>query len=265
MVTNVTTEISSLLQVNQVTMHYKTRDRLVTATRDVSFEMNEGERVILLGPSGCGKSTLLKGIGGFLHPVSGSITLKGRRITGPGPDRVAVFQEFDQLLPWKTVLQNIAFALTASRRATGPKALEIAEEYGRRVNLGNFLNSYPHTLSGGMKQRVAIARCLAMRPDIILMDEPFAALDALTRQQMQTELLALWNEVKFSMLFVTHSIDEAIRLGHRIVMLSPHPGRVRKIIDIGKDVLADDNQTEFREIHEATQKTLFKDVIDYAI
>lgn len=254
-----------LLEVDAVTLQYKSRDSLVTATQQVSFDIHAGERLILLGPSGCGKSTLLKAVGGFLRPADGVIALRGRRIERPGPDRVAVFQEFDQLLPWKTVRENIAFALTASGRAKREEALDLAREYGRRVNLERFLDAYPHTLSGGMKQRAAIARCLAMKPDIILMDEPFAALDALTRQQMQQELLALWHEIKFTLLFVTHSIDEAIRLGHRIVLLSPHPGRVRDIVSVDPRVLAATGQEEFRHIHDALHHTLFKEVPDYVI
>lgn len=259
------TRSAPLLEVDAVTLHYKTRYALVTAIQQISFDVKAGERLILLGPSGCGKSTLLKAIGGFIKPAAGAITLGGRRIERPGPDRVAVFQEFDQLLPWKTVRENIVFALTASGRAERKEALELAAEYGRRVHLNQFMDAYPHTLSGGMKQRAAIARCLAMKPDILLMDEPFAALDALTRQQMQAELLALWWEIRFTLLFVTHSIDEAIRLGHRIVLLSPHPGRVRDVIHVDPAVLAADRQHEFRHFHEAIRQTLFKDAPDYVI
>jgi NitT/TauT family transport system ATP-binding protein len=138
-----------------------------------------------------------------------------------------VFQEFDQLLPWRTVMQNVMFPLVASGRLDGAAARERAHEYVEKVKLGAFADSYPHMLSGGMKQRVAIARGMAMEPDILLMDEPFAALDALTRRKMQEELLALWDETRFTVLFVTHSIPEAIRIGTRILLLSPHPGQVK--------------------------------------
>ncbi|WP_279356838.1 ABC transporter ATP-binding protein [Methylobacterium indicum] len=216
-----------LLQVQGVTLQYKTTDHLVTATYRVDFEVMPGDRYILLGPSGCGKSTLLKAIGGYMTPVEGEIKLKGRTVTEPGPDRMMVFQEFDQLLPWKTVKQNVAFALTASGRATGAEAMDRAMSYIEKVGLAKFADSFPHMLSGGMKQRVAIARGMAMEPDILLMDEPFAALDALTRRKMQDELLRLWEDTRFTVLFVTHSIEEAIKVGTRILLLSPHPGQVK--------------------------------------
>jgi NitT/TauT family transport system ATP-binding protein len=163
--------------------------------------------------------------------------LKGAPVEGPGPDRVFVFQEFDQLLPWKTVQQNIVFALTASGKSRGRDAEDRAMHFIRKVNLTDFAAAYPHTLSGGMKQRVAIARAMAMEPEILLMDEPFAALDALTRARMQEELLQLWEETKFTVLFVTHSIEEAVRLGNRIVVLSAHPGQVRAEFRNGDDSL----------------------------
>jgi NitT/TauT family transport system ATP-binding protein len=216
-----------LLSVEGVTLQYKTPDVVVTATRQVSFDVYPSDRFVLLGPSGCGKSTLLKAIGGYLTPVEGQISLKGRAVTGPGPDRMMVFQEFDQLLPWKTVRENVVFALTASGRATQAEAEERARSYIEKVGLAKFIDSYPHMLSGGMKQRVAIARGMAMEPDVLLMDEPFAALDALTRRKMQDELLRLWDDTRFTVLFVTHSIEEAIRIGTRILLLSPHPGEVK--------------------------------------
>ena len=216
-----------LLDVRGVTLQYKTRDHLVTATYRVDFSVQRSDRFILLGPSGCGKSTLLKAVGGYMTPTEGEIHLKGQRITRPGPDRMMVFQEFDQLLPWKTVRQNVVFALNTSGKLRGRAADDKAMQYIEKVHLTRFADAYPHTLSGGMKQRVAIARGMAMEPDILLMDEPFAALDALTRQRMQEELLMLWDETKFTVLFVTHSINEAVKLGNRILLLSPHPGQVK--------------------------------------
>lgn len=217
----------ALLRVNGVTLQYRTKDHWVTATYRVSFDVLRSDRFILLGPSGCGKSTLLKAVGGFMQPVEGEIRLKGTCVRKPGPDRMMVFQEFDQLLPWKTVKENVMFALTSSGRLPAKLAEERAMHYIGKVNLLKFTNSYPHMLSGGMKQRVAIARGMAMEPDILLMDEPFAALDALTRRKMQDELLQLWEDTRFTVLFVTHSIAEAVKVGSRILLLSPHPGQVK--------------------------------------
>ena len=216
-----------LLAVDKVSIEYKTRERRVRATHQVSFDVHDAERFILLGASGCGKSTLLKAIAGFIEPTEGRIAVDGKAVRGPGPDRIVVFQEFDQLPPWKTLRQNVAFPLVASRKLSRPEANERAMHYLDKVGLSAFADAYPHTLSGGMKQRVAIARALAMQPRVLLMDEPFAALDALTRRRMQEELLALWEEVRFTLLFVTHSIEEALVLGSRVLLLSPHPGRVR--------------------------------------
>jgi NitT/TauT family transport system ATP-binding protein len=216
-----------LLAVEHVNLEYRTRERIVRATHDVSFDVYGGDRFVLLGPSGCGKSTLLKAVAGFIQPSSGSISLDGEAVRGPGADRIVVFQEFDQLPPWKTVLQNVAFPLRVAKKLSRAQADERALHYLEKVGLASFANAYPHTLSGGMKQRVAIARALAMQPRVLLMDEPFAALDALTRRKMQEELLRLWEEVNFTLLFVTHSIEEALVVGNRILLLSPHPGRVR--------------------------------------
>src|SRR6202048_2168051 len=222
-----------LLDVRGVTMQYKTQAHLITATYRVSFSVLQGDRFVVVGPSGCGKSTLLKAVGGYLTPTEGEIRLKGERITKPGPDRIMVFQEFDQLLPWMTVFENVVFPLKTTGTLRGKAADERAMHYIEKVKLTDFAHSYPHTLSGGMKQRVAIARGMAMEPDILLMDEPFAALDALTRRTCQDELLQLWAETKFTVLFVTHSIAEAIKIGNRILLLSPHPGRVKaEVIDV---------------------------------
>ncbi|MFJ2485088.1 ABC transporter ATP-binding protein [Pseudomonas sp. NPDC087639] len=217
----------ALLAVDQVSLEYRTPQRVVRATHQISFEVDQQDRFVLLGPSGCGKSTLLKAVAGFIQPCEGEIRLQGQRVDAPGPDRIVVFQEFDQLPPWKTVKQNVMFPLLASRTLKKKQAEERALHYLEKVGLVAFADAYPHTLSGGMKARVAIARALAMQPKILLMDEPFAALDALTRRKMQEELLLLWEEVRFTLLFVTHSIEEALVVGNRILLLSPHPGRVR--------------------------------------
>ena len=221
----------SLLTVDGVTLEYRNGKQSLIAALRVSFNIGRADRFIILGPSGCGKSTILKAIGGYVKPVEGTILLNGKPIDSPGPDRVFVFQEFDQLLPWKTLKNNIVFALTASRKFTRPEAEERAAAFIDKVNLTKFAASYPHTLSGGMKQRAAIARAMAMEPEILLMDEPFAALDALTRAKMQDELLQLCEDSRFTVLFVTHSIPEAVRLGTRILLLSAQPGRVKAEVD----------------------------------
>lgn len=216
-----------LLEVKGVTLQYKTSEHLVTATYRVDFNVFDAERFVLLGPSGCGKSSLLKAVGGYMPPVEGTIKLRQELVTRPGPDRMMVFQEFDQLLPWKTVVENVMFPLIASGKMNASHARTQALHYIDKVNLSKFADNYPHTLSGGMKQRVSIARGMAMEPAILLMDEPFAALDALTRRKMQDELLQLWDDTHFTVLFVTHSIPEAIKIGSRILLLTPHPGQVR--------------------------------------
>jgi len=216
----------ALVNVDGVTLQYKTPNHLVTATYRVSLDIHQTDRLVLLGPSGCGKSTLLKAIAGFLKPVEGSIRLKGKPVDGPGPDRMMVFQEFDQLLPWKTVSANVRFPMSVNG-VPRDEARARACDAIAKVNLAKFADAYPHMLSGGMKQRVAIARAMAMKPDVLLMDEPYAALDALTRRKMQDELLQLWQDVRFTLVFVTHSIEEAVVIGSRIVVLSPHPGQVR--------------------------------------
>ena len=214
-----------ILTLNNVTLRYG-GERQVTAVQNASFQVWSGDRFVILGPSGCGKSTLLKAVGGFLHPVRGEIALDGQRVSRPGPDRIMVFQEFDQLLPWKTVRGNVIFPLRENG-VPRAEAAHRADEHLTRVGFARFADHYPHQLSGGMKQRAAIARALALEPRILLMDEPFAALDALTRQKMQGELLRLWDELGFTLLFVTHSIEEAVLVGSRILLLSPHPGRIR--------------------------------------
>ena len=168
-----------LLDVRGVTLQYRAKHHRVTAIERISFQVFESDRVVVLGPSGCGRSTLLNAVGGYLAPEQGSIKLRGEQVAKPGPDRMMVFQEFDQLLPWKSVKENVMFPLTASKKLKRKAAEERAMQYIAKVKLTEFADRYPHTLSGGMKARVAIARAMAMEPDILLMDEPFAALDAL--------------------------------------------------------------------------------------
>lgn len=255
---------SPLLDVRGVTLQYQTKRQIVTASYQVDFQVYPGDRFVLLGPSGCGKSTLLKGVGGFMSPVEGSINLNGKPVCRPGPDRMMVFQEFDQLLPWKTVLENVIFPMLTSGKYSRAEALERAREYLDKVNLTKFYNVYPHQLSGGMKQRVAIARGMAMSPAVLLMDEPFAALDALTRLKMQEELLQLWNELRFTVLFVTHSIQEAVIVGSRILVLTPHPGQVRAELNAQQFTHANQNSSEFQALQQRIHNMLFAEHMEPA-
>jgi NitT/TauT family transport system ATP-binding protein len=201
----------------------------VQALADVSLTIRDCEFLALLGPSGCGKSTLLYLIGGFLPITTGSVAIGDRLVTGPGPDRGVVFQHF-ALFPWKTVLQNVLYGL---RKLGLPRdeQLRRAHEHIRLVKLAGFENSYPSQLSGGMKQRAALARTLAIDPAILLMDEPFGALDAQTRSLMQEELLSIWQRRRKTVVFVTHDVQEAVYLAERIAVMSARPGRIKEVVD----------------------------------
>ena len=200
------------------------------ALHGFDIEVQEGEFLSIVGPSGCGKSTFLNVLLGLLKADSGDLTLDGRRISGPGTDRAMVFQEFG-LLPWRTVRSNIELGLELKGVAVETRR-DISERFIDMVGLAGFDGHYPHELSGGMKQRVGLARALATDPDVLLMDEPFAALDAQTRDIMQVELLRIWQEARKTVLFVTHQIDEAIYLSDRVVVMTKRPGRAKRIFAI---------------------------------
>ncbi|WP_416292182.1 ABC transporter ATP-binding protein [Paenibacillus illinoisensis] len=201
-----------------------------TAVKDLDFSVRKGEFITIVGPSGCGKSTLLDMISGLSSPTQGRILIDGQTITGPGLDRGIVFQQY-ALFPWKTARGNIEFGLEA-KGIPKQERKEQVEHFLSLVGLTNFGDRYPHELSGGMKQRIAIARSLAFNPDVLLMDEPFAALDAQTRESLQSELLRIWQKTQKTIIFITHGIDEAVYLGERVVVLTPGPGMVRQIVDI---------------------------------
>jgi NitT/TauT family transport system ATP-binding protein len=207
--------------------------RPVLALEDVSLDVRPREFLALLGPSGCGKSTLLYLIGGFLPIETGRILLDGAPIKGPGPDRGIVFQHF-ALFPWKTVLANVLYGLEKMGLAREERARR-AKSFIDLVGLSGFEDSYPSQLSGGMKQRAAIARTLAIDPKILLMDEPFGALDAQTRHLMQTELLAIWRRSPKTVIFVTHDVQEAVYLADRVAVMTARPGRIKTVVDIGLD------------------------------
>ena len=220
-----------LLAVENVTLQYKTEHHLVTATWRVGFEIFEGERFVLLGPSGCGKSTLLKAVAGFMQPVEGEIRLGGKRIDRPGSDRMMVFQEFDQLLPWKTVLGNVAMG-PQFQGVSKKEAQAEAREWLRRVGLTGFEDHHPHQLSGGMRKRTSLAAALINKPSILLMDEPFGALDVQTKAIMSNELLGLWEQTRPSVLFITHDLEEAVALADKVVVMTVGPGTVKGVFDI---------------------------------
>lgn len=205
--------------------------RQITALDDVSLDVGEGEVVAVVGPSGCGKTTLLRIVQGLETQSGGDVFVDGEKVTGVGFDRGFVFQQYG-LLPWLTAAQNITFALEAKKV---PKAerQDIAIKFLRKVGLEGFENAYPRQLSGGMQQRVGIARALAIEPDILLLDEPFGALDALTREILQNEILRLIEELRKTVVFVTHSVDEAVYLADRIVLMSARPGQIRRVLDVG--------------------------------
>jgi len=222
----------------------------VLAVAGVDFEVRENEFLAIVGPSGCGKSTFLYMVGGFLDVSEGEILVNGKPVRGPGPDRGIVFQHF-ALFPWLTAKRNILYGL--EERQTPPAERErIAEELIQLMGLSGFEHAYPKQLSGGMKQRVAIARTLAFDPEVLLMDEPFGALDAQTRAMMQAELLRIWNQRKKTVLFVTHDVHEAVCLAERVVIMTARPGRIKAAVDTS-DVHAWDG-TAFRESRELVQK-----------
>ncbi|MFD2422183.1 ABC transporter ATP-binding protein [Amycolatopsis pigmentata] len=218
--------------LRQVTKNFPNRDREteLVALSEVDLEVRPGEFVVIVGPSGCGKSTLLDLLAGLATPTSGRILFDDREASGPGLDRGIVFQQY-ALLPWRTALGNVELGLEAvgiPRR----RRVERAKEYLDLVGLKGFERRYPHELSGGMRQRVAIARSLAYEPEVLLMDEPFAALDAQTRETLQDELLRIWERTGKTIVFITHGIDEAVYLGQRVAVLTSRPGRIKKIVPI---------------------------------
>lgn len=219
-----------VLEVKDLCKFFDSRQGLVTALEGINFQAHQREFVCVIGPSGCGKSTLIRILAGLETPSSGEMLLDGKSVHGPGPERGMVFQGYT-LFPWRTVKKNVMFGLEMAGRSKA-----VAEEEARMwidlVGLAKFENAYPHQLSGGMKQRVAIARALANQPRILLMDEPFGALDAQTRARMQAYLMEIWQNIDITILFITHDLEEAIYLADRILVLKAHPGEVQEIIEV---------------------------------
>ena len=232
--------------VSNVSKVFQTVDRELVALKDINLEIPQGQFVCLLGPSGCGKSTLLNAVAGFAPPTSGQITAGGRLVTGPGPERGMVFQEY-ALFPWMTVADNVAFGLEIKGMAKAQIQAVVDKLLGM-LSLNDFRNRFPKDLSGGMRQRVAIARVLALDSPIMLMDEPFGALDALTRRNLQDELLRIWAELKKTIIFVTHSIEEAIYLADRIVVMTYRPGTVKRDLMVDLPRMRDPAAAEFNAL-----------------
>ncbi|MDY6874148.1 MAG: ABC transporter ATP-binding protein [Chloroflexota bacterium] len=219
-----------ILEIQDLGKDFDTPQGKVTALKDINFRVHKREFVCVIGPSGCGKSTLIRTLAGLESASSGQVLLDGKAVSGPGPDRGMVFQGYT-LFPWLTVKKNVMFGLemTGSGKVV---AEEEALQWIELIGLSKFVNSYPHQLSGGMKQRVAIARALANQPRILLMDEPFGALDAQTRGKMQAYLMEIWKNIDVTILFITHDLDEAIYLADRILVLKAHPGEVQEVIEV---------------------------------
>ena len=232
------------IEVKDVSLVYDTPAGPVAGVHKASFNIDQSEFLCIVGPSGCGKSTLLNIIAGFLSPTGGEIKIGGQAVTGSGMDRGVVFQDFAQLFPWRTALGNVAFGLEMKGIAKDERE-RIARKQLSLVKLDKFCESYPHHLSGGMQQRVAIARALAYNPAVLLMDEPFAALDALTRDDMQRLLADVWRETRKTVIYVTHNVAEAVYLADRVVVMTPHPGTVKTIVEIALPRPRDPLSVEF--------------------
>ena len=238
--------MSAEIVVSDASKVFGSGEASVAALQDVTATVPEGQFLCLLGPSGCGKSTLLNAIAGFTPLTSGAITIGGRRVTEPGPDRGMVFQEY-ALFPWMSVEDNIRFGLDI-KGVPKPEASVTADRIAGTLGLSDFLKRYPKDLSGGMRQRVAIARILALDPPVMLMDEPFGALDALTRRTLQDELLRIWAEYRKTIVFVTHSIEEAIYLADRILVMTYRPGRIKRDVTVDMPRPRDTASTDFNAI-----------------
>src|ERR1700704_650022 len=219
-----------IVEIKGVSKQFELQGERIEALRDAHLSVSKGEFVCLIGASGCGKSTLLRILAGFEPPTRGEALMWGMPITGPAPARGMVFQDYG-LFPWLSVRRNIGFG-PASRGRPAMEVRETVERFIALVGLERFAEAYPHQLSGGMKQRVAIVRALANQPRILLMDEPFGALDAQTRTRMQTHLLEIWRKINITIIFITHDLDEAIYLADRILVLSAHPGQVQEMIEV---------------------------------
>jgi NitT/TauT family transport system ATP-binding protein len=247
-----------IIEINGVSKQFALQGQRIEALRDANLRLAKGEFVCLIGASGCGKSTLLRIVAGFEQPSQGEALMWGKPIAGPAPDRGMVFQDYG-LFPWLNVRRNIAFGPTA-RGLAATEVNATADRFISLVGLQRFAEAYPHQLSGGMKQRVAIARVLANDAELVLMDEPFGALDAMTRERLQDELLDIWQRTGLTVMFVTHSIEEAIFLADRVVVMSPGPGRIETEMRIDLPRPRDVSAPDFNDIRRELSRMLHSDM-----
>ena len=243
------------IDVKNVSKSFVTKDKDFTALKNVNLHVDDGELICLLGPSGCGKTTLLRMIGGLEEADEGEIYDGGELVTGPSKDRGFIFQQYS-LFPWLNVLDNVMFGLNLSGERSKEENLAAAERYLERVGLADFKYSYPHELSGGMKQRVAIIRSLLNHTPVLLMDEPFSAVDMLNRHSLQEQLIGVWKRFETTILFVTHDVDEAVYLADKIVILDKNPGRIAKIIEVDIERPRKRDSAEFIELQESIVENL---------
>src|SRR6266516_80820 len=247
------------IELRNISLEYDSADSQVTALQDVIFSVEPEEFLCVVGQSGCGKTTMLNVVAGFLKPTKGGILIGGKAVSGRGLDRGVVLQDFAQLFPWRTAQRNVEFGLEMKGVPREERA-KTAQRFLGLVNLESFAGAYPHHLSGGMQQRVAIARALAYNPSVLLMDEPFAALDALTRDEMQRLLAEVWRETRKTIVYVTHNVAEAVYLADRVIVMTPHPGRVKTTVEIALARPRDPLSVEFLDY----QKQLLTHLADKA-
>ncbi|MBR3113121.1 MAG: ABC transporter ATP-binding protein [Methanobrevibacter sp.] len=243
------------IEIKNICKSFEGKNKNLSVLKDINLTINDGELICLLGPSGCGKTTLLRLIAGLEQPSSGEIIANGELVKKPSGDRAVIFQQYS-LFPWLTVLQNVTFGLEMTKKGTKEENIAAAERYLESVGLIDFKDSYPHELSGGMKQRVAIIRSLLNHSPILLMDEPFSAVDMQTRHKLQEQLIGVWKRFKNTIVFVTHDVDEAVYLADKIVILDKNPGRIASIVEVDIERPRRRDSREFIQIQESIVKDL---------
>ena len=238
------------IEIKNICKSFEGKNKNLSVLNDINLTINDGELICLLGPSGCGKTTLLRLIAGLEKPTSGEIIANGEVVKKPSGDRAVIFQQYS-LFPWLTVLQNVTFGLEMTKKGSKAENIAAAERYLTSVGLIDFKDSYPHELSGGMKQRVAIIRSLLNHSPILLMDEPFSAVDMQTRHKLQEQLIGVWKRFENTIVFVTHDVDEAVYLADKIVILDKNPGRIARIVDVDIERPRKRDSNEFIELQES--------------